>query len=198
WESSWDTIGINTASSNLAKLIKPSSVNDLSITAGYKQATLSWTSPGDDGNLYDIVGGTFAIRYSDTGPINEFNWDNAPYRIVIPTSTTADALQRYTLTGLTNGTTYYFALKTRDENELGWSAVDTTSPEPSGNPFNTPPTSFSLLSPSDDYISTTTKPSFDWADTTDPDVAGSIAYYSLEYSLFSDFSYSSEKSTPSS
>jgi len=187
WKSSRDTIGINTASSNLAKLIKPSSVNDLSITAGYKQATLSWTSPGDDGNLYDIVGGTFAIRYSDTGPINEFNWDNAPYRIVIPTSTTADALQRYTLTGLTNGTTYYFALKTRDENELGWSAVDTTSPEPSGNPFNTPPTSFSLLSPSDDYISTTTKPSFDWADTTDPDVAGSISSYSLEYSFYNDF-----------
>ncbi|MBI5574671.1 MAG: gliding motility-associated C-terminal domain-containing protein [Elusimicrobia bacterium] len=198
WTSSIDVAGINPDNSCTVKLILPSAVNDLSVVAGYKQATLTWTSPGDDSNSYNIVGGTFAIRYSDTGPINESNWNAAPYSIVIPTSTTAGAPQKYTITGLTNGITYYFAIKTRDENETGWSAVDTTSPEPSGMSFNNPPLSFSLLSPASGYISLTAKPSFDWEDTTDPDVGGSIAEYSLEYSLFSDFSYSSEKSTTSS
>lgn len=193
WTSSLDTAGINPDNSCTVQLIPPSSVNDLSVVAGYQQATLTWTSPGDDGNSYNIVGGTFEIRCSPTAPItNETDWSNVPagfpYRVVIPTSTTAGASQKYTLTGLTNGITYYFALKTRDENELGWSLLDTTSVEPSGSPLNTPPLSFSLLSPAAGYISLNTKPSFDWQDTSDPDAGGGISSYSLEYSLNSDFS----------
>ncbi|MDO8734137.1 MAG: hypothetical protein Q7K21_03145, partial [Elusimicrobiota bacterium] len=192
WTSSLDVAGINPDNSCTVKLTTPSAVNDLSVVTGYQQAALSWTSPGDDGNSYNIVGGTFEIRCTQVAPItNETDWNNVPagfpYRVVIPTSTNAGAGQRHTITGLTNGITYYFALKTRDENELGWSAVDTTSPEPSGTPLNTPPLSFSLLSPSVGYISLTTKPSFDWEDTTDPDVGGGISSYALEYSFYSDF-----------
>lgn len=192
WTSSLDVTGINPDNSCTVKLLPPSAVNDLLVVAGYKQAALSWTSPGDDGNSNNINGGIFEIRCRPLTPItNETDWDNVPagfpYRVVIPTSTTAGALQRHTITGLTNGTTYYFALKTRDENELGWSAVDTTAAEPSGMPLNASPLSFSLLSPPAGYISLITKPSFDWEDTTDPDLGGGISSYSLEYSSSGDF-----------
>ena len=52
--------------------------------------------------------------------------------------------------------------------------------------FADSPAAFSLESPADNFISTNTKPSFNWANTTDPG-GGSISY-AFQYSFFSDFS----------
>jgi len=61
--------------------------------------------------------------------------------------------------------------------------------------FSAPPTVFSLISSADGYISLITTPSFDWANSSDPD-GGSISY-AFQYSLFSDFSSYIEKGSMS-
>jgi len=108
---------------------------------------LSWTSPGDDGWNNDFDSGSeFDIRYSTTAgespaistttfsacsSVSEFS--------PIPTPVTALWPYSMTVTGLTPGTTYYFAMKTADD-VLNWSGLsngattwaqiiqDTTSP----------------------------------------------------------------------
>ncbi|OQW98459.1 MAG: hypothetical protein BWK68_00560, partial [Elusimicrobia bacterium A5] len=52
--------------------------------------------------------------------------------------------------------------------------------------FAAPPDAFFLLSPAADFISTNTKPSFDWGNSDDPDGKG--ISYTFQYSFFSDFS----------
>ncbi|MEW6555736.1 MAG: gliding motility-associated C-terminal domain-containing protein [Elusimicrobiota bacterium] len=191
WNSSIDVAGINLGAANIVKWISPDTITNLSVTPGYKKAILTWTAPGDDNTIGPITNGQFEVRYSIQQQIvNENDWNSilTQYRVVIPTSTSPSVSQSYTVTALTNGTTYYFAIKTRDENATGWSAIDITSPEPSATPFNNPPFDFATVSPSNGTIVTTTKPSFDWQDTTDPDGEG-IASYSIEYSFYSDFPY---------
>ncbi|MDD5687380.1 MAG: gliding motility-associated C-terminal domain-containing protein [Elusimicrobia bacterium] len=193
WNSTLDVAGINSNSSCYVRLIPPAPVGNLSATASYKKISLAWTAPGDDGNINDISGGIFEIRCSKTAPITtETDWDNVsagyPYRIMIPTSTSPGVMQQYLITGLENDVSYYFAIKTRDENILGWSELDTTSPEPSGTPFNALPAAFNLISPADKAFVPNTKPFFDWEDTIDPDGQG-INSYGLQISEFSDFHF---------
>ena len=189
WSTLDGTININ--NSCLVKLIPPSPVNNLSISAGYKTITVNWTSPGDDGDVGDITNGAFEIRCSLSGNItSESEWDTAssgyPYRILVTSSMIAGSNQSYTLTGLFLGSTYYFAIKIRDENENGWSDIDITSPKASSIPVNISPTVFGLSSPANNSILTTAKPTFDWEESTDPDNAG-IHSYGLQISESSDF-----------
>ncbi len=74
--------------------------------------TLSWTAPGDDGSI-----GT-ASRYFlmfSTSPIDNGNfWSGMPINYV-PLPTAAGSAQSVNVTGLNANTTYYFALRTRDD-----------------------------------------------------------------------------------
>ena len=194
WNSSSDVGGleINLYNSCIVKLIPPSPVNNLTVSAGYKNAILSWTSPGDDGNSGNIINGAIEIRCSPTNPItSETDWNSVssgyPYRAVVSSSMIAGSLQRYTLTGLAIGSTYYFAIKIKDENESGWSNIDITIPKPVSSPINAPPVAFGLSSPANSIISATEKPSFSWENSTDPDNSG-IYSYGLQISEYSNFS----------
>ncbi|NKE71293.1 Ig-like domain-containing protein [Candidatus Manganitrophus noduliformans] len=73
---------------------------------------LSWTAPGDDGNTGTAT--SYDIRYS-TSPITEANWTSAIQVSGEPTPLVAGSAQSFTVTGLSCGTTYHFALKTLDE-----------------------------------------------------------------------------------
>lgn len=80
---------------------------------------LTWTATGDDS-----VTGTAAqydVRYS-TSVITEATWASATQATGEPTPLIAGSAQSFTITGLTAGTTYYFAIKVADE-VPNWAAI---------------------------------------------------------------------------
>jgi len=120
--SSW---AVQLGSSTIKDAISPEAVTTLSALTwtGQGEIKLTWTSPGDDGWSNDFdTGSEFDIRYSTTATqspaistttfadcslVSEFS--------PIPTPVTALIEYNMTVTGLTPGVTYYFAMKTRDE-----------------------------------------------------------------------------------
>jgi hypothetical protein len=79
-------------------------------TAGSVQ--LSWTAPGDDGNVGTAY--CYSIRYSQE-PITEENWDTLPEWEYPPLPEVAGTPQTAVITGLIQEQIYYFAIKTMDE-----------------------------------------------------------------------------------
>jgi hypothetical protein len=98
--------------------VAPATVSDLSVTSpGNTTLAVSWTTPGDDG-----TSGTaqeYDLRYS-TSSINSSNFNSAT-RFMTCKPEAAGYAACEVVSGLTASTTYYFALKTRDE--WGWSAI---------------------------------------------------------------------------
>ncbi|MDD5687373.1 MAG: carbohydrate-binding protein [Elusimicrobia bacterium] len=101
----------------------PAKITDLAITnIAAKSVTLTWTSPGDDGNTglasryipYDI-------RYS-LSPITDANWDSATKAEGAPTAQETFRQETFTVPELSPSTKYYFAIKTPDE-VPNWSKV---------------------------------------------------------------------------
>jgi alpha-tubulin suppressor-like RCC1 family protein len=91
----------------------PGAVTDLIVTGTTSDsATVTWQAPGDDGNVGTAT--TYDIRYS-ASEITETNWDSAIQCVGEPTPNPAGTTETYTVTDLSPGTTYYFALKTADE-----------------------------------------------------------------------------------
>ena len=72
---------------------------------------LTWTAPGDDGSTGKAK--TYDIRYS-TSTITSGNF-NSSTQVTAPAPKTAGSTETFTISGLTLGTTYYFAIKTADE-----------------------------------------------------------------------------------
>ena len=81
--------------------------------------TLSWTAPGDDGNVGTAA--LYDLRYS-ISPINDGNWDAATQVAGLPAPSPAGTDESVSVTGLDPNTTYYFAIKTADE-AANWSAL---------------------------------------------------------------------------
>jgi len=151
----------------------PDAVTDLA--AGSATATtivLSWTAPGDDGSTGTAT--TYDIRYS-TATITDGNWSSATTITGEPTPSVAGSSESHTVTGLSEETTYYFAIKTSDEvpNEAGISNVpslattstaDTTAPDAVTNLAASGPTTSAInltwTAPGDDG-STGTATSYD-------------------------------------
>jgi len=109
----------------------PFAVTDLAAgEATTDSITLTWTSPGDDGNFG--TASEYDIRYS-TSEITEANWDSATQATGEPAPQLAGSMESFIVGNLTPGTTYYFALKTADE-VPNWSGLSNvvsviTSPE---------------------------------------------------------------------
>ncbi|UCC40191.1 MAG: fibronectin type III domain-containing protein [Candidatus Aminicenantes bacterium] len=100
----------------------PSTVADLA--ARNPTATsidLTWTAPGDDG--MQGTASEYDIRYSSSVTIDtEDKWEAATQCIGEPSPSSAGSPEIFTVTGLSPGTTYYFALKTADE-VSNWSGL---------------------------------------------------------------------------
>ena len=88
--------------------------------------TLTWTAPGDDGNVGRAT--AYEIRYSDL-PISgqdTTSWWNAATSVgSVPAPQAAGGRESFTVTGLQTGGVYYFAIRTTDEvpNTSGYSNV---------------------------------------------------------------------------
>ncbi len=110
----------------------PAAPQNLAAAAGNSEVTLTW-SPNTDTDFfyYRIYGGTTA----------------SPTTLVDSTTILGGALDTTrTLTGLTNGTTYYYRVTAVDVNDNESDYSD----EASATPFNTSPEAFALLSPGPD------------------------------------------------
>lgn len=92
----------------------PGSIPDLSITqSSGSSASLSWTAPAEDGGSGGPVQ-SYDIRYSISA-ITDGNFLFATAALNTPTPAFPGFTQTATVTGLAAGTTYFFAVKTRDE-----------------------------------------------------------------------------------
>ena len=112
----------------------PDSVIDLTVSeVTVDTVTLTWTAPGDDGN--SGIASQYDIRMSES-MITEANWDSATQLTGEPSPNHAGSSEAVQVTQLTEGTTYYFALKTADEvpNWSGLSNVVSATPTADNTP----------------------------------------------------------------
>ncbi|MBI3251124.1 MAG: matrixin family metalloprotease, partial [Candidatus Andersenbacteria bacterium] len=93
--------------------VAPAAVTDLS---GSKLSSTSidmyWTAPGDDGT--SGTASSYDIRQS-TSAIDASNFSSANQLSGVPAPASAGTVQHFTVSGLDGSTTYYFAMKTKDE-----------------------------------------------------------------------------------
>jgi len=96
----------------------PGNVTDLNVfSVTFNSIFLKWTAPGDDGNIGTAF--QYDLRYS-TSVINSSNWSSAVQVSGEPVPLAAGTVQSITVNNLNPSTTYYFALKTVDDNS-NWS-----------------------------------------------------------------------------
>ena len=74
---------------------------------------LTWVAPGDDGYTGNASG--YVVKYSTTGPIDSGNWNSASIYIQSWVPLRNNTVETHTLTGLTPGTTYWFAVEAYDD-----------------------------------------------------------------------------------
>jgi len=100
----------------------PAAITNLSaLTGDYGgEVKLSWSAPGDDGWNNPISDGRYGIKYA-TYTTFDFNGPSG-FDLEWSTSTSPGNNETKVITGLTEGTTYYFRIWTADE-VLNWSGI---------------------------------------------------------------------------
>jgi hypothetical protein len=110
-------------------IIPPGAVVNLSAAnQGYGALQLSWSAPGDDYDRGTLASGSqYSVLYTTNSSFNSWSPTNAlpadVYRVSIATSgVNSGETQRYMLSGLTPGSTYFLRLFTADE-ASNWSPL---------------------------------------------------------------------------
>jgi chitodextrinase len=136
---------------------------------------LTWTAPGDDGNVG--TASQYDLRYS-TSPINESNFSSASRWLSAPTPAAAGTQQTTTVTGLQPNTTYYFALKTADD-ASNWSGISNvvsrTTPQ-APDVTRPAPIAVNIASVADTTVT------LGWTAVGDDSLTGTASSYDLRYS----------------
>ncbi len=172
----WSGIS-NVPSAMALDAIPPADITDLAkVSATDVSITLSWTAPGDDGNLGTAT--EYDLRYS-TAPISGSNWDIATQAADEPIPLSPGSLQQMTIGHLSPATTYYFAVSTRDEIP-NWSHPSNVLEAPTESPDTTPPAAILDLTTS---TVTTTSISIRWSAPGDDGNSGTAAQYDVRYNL---------------
>ncbi|MDD5131783.1 MAG: Ig-like domain-containing protein [bacterium] len=120
-------------------LTPPAAISNLQAAPGNKRGelVLTWTAPGDDGNIRTAT--NYLVKYA-TATFGGAEWDTSYLTGIssttLPVPQEAGNTETYTLTGLTTDVRYWFGIKTEDE-VPNTSLIDTTSPQanslPKGN-----------------------------------------------------------------
>lgn len=171
----WSTISNTAGATTTAGDTPPSTIANLGLSNPTDHSlTLSWTAPGADG-----ASGTaseYDLRYY-TSAITVSNWDAAAQAAGEPSPQPGGSLETFELDGLESGTTYYVAIKTRDEN-YNWSGIS-NSPGSSTLVDGTAPEAVSTLAAVQPTLSSLT---IVWLAPGDDDATGTAAEYDLRYS----------------
>ncbi|WP_455393162.1 fibronectin type III domain-containing protein [[Eubacterium] cellulosolvens] len=113
-------------------IIPPNAVTDLkAIEPTLTTINLTWTTPGDDGS--SGTASAYDIRYAPAN-ITELTWPDAIECLNEPVPQSAGSTEQYQVTGLTQNTTYYFALKVSDE-VPSWSGLSNIAFNTTTEPF---------------------------------------------------------------
>lgn len=142
----------------------------------WNSVTLTWTTPGDD----SLTGtaSQFDVRYS-TSPITAANFASATRFVGTPTPAAPGTSQNVVVTGLSPGTTYYFAMKTADD-VPNWSLISnvvskTTASAPDTiRPYAVANVSVTAVTDSSALLS--------WTATGDDSLTGTATSYDIRYS----------------
>ncbi len=136
--------------------------------------SLTWFSPGDDGNSGRAS--AYDVRWARS-PLTESNWDTATPITGVPAPKPARQVETFKVTGLPSEEDIYFALKTSDEaqNESdisNWSMSATLDVPPSSI------TDLTAVAISDTEFRLT------WTATGDNEVTGTAAQYDIRYATY--------------
>ena len=168
---------VQTATVPPADEAPPAAVTSLATgTVTATSVQLTWTAPGDDGNVG--TADAYDIRYS-TSEITAENFASAAAVPGAPAPTTAGTEQSVTLIGLTPNTLYYFALKTADE-VPNWSDLSNVLPATTA-----PSTDFTPPAATTDLATgtvTATSVDLTWTAPGDDGAIGTAAEYNIRYS----------------
>jgi len=139
--TSIDDAGNRSPLSNIVVLstpgIPPGAVKSLrAFNPGATSVELDWTAPGDDGNQGGPAS-SYDLRYSKQ-PIDADNFDQATQVDNEPVPAAPGTKQSLVVDGLASNTTYYFAIRSRDDagnlsllsNVVSRATLDGTAPAP--------------------------------------------------------------------
>ena len=152
----------------------PDAVTDLATgTVTTSSVALSWTAPGDDGATGTAT--TYDVRYS-TSTITAGNWASATQATGEPAPSVAGSAETFTVTGLSESTTYYFAIKTSDEvpNESAISNVPSTATADGTAPADVTDLATGTV--------TTSSVALSWTAPGDDGATGTATTYDVRYS----------------
>ncbi len=172
----WSALSNVTSKAITEESIPPSAISNLgAANETSTSVTLSWTAPGDDGDVG--TASQYDIRYS-TAVITAANFSLALKTALAPTPKIAGLAESFTVNGLSAGTTYHFAIKTADE-VPNWAAISnvvsrtTLVVAPPGVP--------TLVSPANGAVGVSTNPSLTWT------ASSGATSYRLQLSTSSSF-----------
>jgi len=118
--NNWSELSNVVARSTLDEEAAPSVIADLEVTSlDDSSVVLTWTAPGDDGTTGTAA--VYEVRYALV-PLTEQNWDDGTLVSGVSAPQPVGSEESLTITGLTSGNIYYFAIKTADE-VPNWSAL---------------------------------------------------------------------------
>ena len=166
----------------------PAAISDLAVSSvTTSSATLTWTAPGDDSSTGTAT--TYDVRYS-TSLITSPNFSSARQATGEPSPSIAGSSETFTVTGLSAGTTYFFAMKTSDEvpNTSSISNVPSGTTTAAGD--TTAPAAIADLATSNIPTSSI---DLSWTAPGDDNSTGTATTYDIRYStsLITDGNFSS-------
>ena len=152
------------------KRVPPSAVTDLTAVkgTGNDEVNLAWTAPGDDGWAGQAV--EYTIKYA-TFTINEANFEAVAAKKQRAVTVPGLSGDSDTISGLSSGVTYYFAIKTKDDAD-NLSAVSNTAIFLAGD--SVPPSKPQGLQ----ALAGDGKATLTWTANPEPDLAGYNVYHS--------------------
>lgn len=171
----WSALSNVVNKATTAEVTPPSAITTLAATSSTTSSvTLSWTAPGDDGNVGTAA--QYDIRYS-TVTITDANWNGATQATGEPTPLAAGSAQTFVVNGLQANTTYYFAIKTADE-VPNWSALSNIASRATSSE-TTPPSAINSLAAT---TATANSVTLTWLSVGDDGTFGTASQYDVRYS----------------
>ncbi|MFH2036335.1 MAG: fibronectin type III domain-containing protein, partial [Candidatus Zixiibacteriota bacterium] len=161
WSVLSNVVSITTSDEDVA----PAVVANLTTgTITTSSIVLNWSAPGDDSLTGNAT--AYDIRYS-TSTITDLNWASALQASGEPIPGSPGSSETFTVTGLNDNTTYYFAIKTADE-VPNWSGLSNIASATTELEITVPAPPI-LASPSNGATDVDQPIAFDWSDVSDAD-----------------------------